>query len=226
MESRNTEAVLFDVDGTLTEGGADLWREAVNTTLRSFDTSITMDQFKALNFGTDLKRLLTFLKIDEIHADNIDRWSNAAYNTLLEERAAWLSGGFELVDKVKEKGRRINVVTHLRRLSLFAQETRLQWQRLFHPDLIVTKDDMEAGGQKRYKPDPFGLQLAAERIGVPIERCCYVGDLENDMIAAQNAGIPGILITSPFTQEGAIKRATRVYTTRAECRKRMHEWLT
>jgi len=39
-----------------------------------------------------------------------------------------------------------------------------------------------------HKPEPAPLLLAAERMGVEIERCCYVGDSPHDMNAGKAAG--------------------------------------
>jgi phosphoglycolate phosphatase-like HAD superfamily hydrolase len=44
------------------------------------------------------------------------------------------------------------------------------------------------------KPDPRALALAAERLGVPLSDCVMVGDFIFDLQAAQNAGIPFVLV--------------------------------
>lgn len=44
------------------------------------------------------------------------------------------------------------------------------------------------------KPDPRVLELAAERLGVPLGGCIMVGDFVYDLQAAKNAGIPSVLV--------------------------------
>ena len=44
------------------------------------------------------------------------------------------------------------------------------------------------------KPDPRALNLAAERLGVALSDCVMVGDFVFDLEAAQNAGIPSVLV--------------------------------
>jgi phosphoglycolate phosphatase-like HAD superfamily hydrolase len=44
-----------------------------------------------------------------------------------------------------------------------------------------------------HKPHPEPLLLAASRLGVEPDECVYVGDLENDLTAARNAGMKFIL---------------------------------
>lgn len=50
-------------------------------------------------------------------------------------------------------------------------------------ETLIGSDDCE-----RYKPDPMPLIMCAEALGVPIERCIYVGDSPYDMQAANAAG--------------------------------------
>jgi HAD superfamily hydrolase (TIGR01509 family) len=50
-------------------------------------------------------------------------------------------------------------------------------------DVLVTDDDV-----RRPKPDPEGLRLACERLGVDRSRVMYVGDLPGDVGAAHACG--------------------------------------
>jgi HAD superfamily hydrolase (TIGR01509 family) len=42
---------------------------------------------------------------------------------------------------------------------------------------------------KKIKPDPEALLLASQKLGIPPERCIYIGDDANDVRAAQAAGM-------------------------------------
>jgi len=56
------------------------------------------------------------------------------------------------------------------------------------------------------KPDPMALKLAAERLGAALSSCVMVGDFIYDLEAAQNAGIPSVLVrtkTGAEWEEGA-----------------------
>ena len=50
------------------------------------------------------------------------------------------------------------------------------------------------------KPHPLQLQVAAERIGVAIADCVYVGDDERDIQAARAAGMPSIAVLWGYRQ--------------------------
>ncbi|SHN42606.1 HAD family hydrolase [Cryptosporangium aurantiacum] len=54
-------------------------------------------------------------------------------------------------------------------------------------DAIVTREDVRAG-----KPEPDIFLLAAERVGVPPERCLVYEDSDEGLLAAARAGMPAI----------------------------------
>ena len=64
------------------------------------------------------------------------------------------------------------------------------------------------------KPAPEALALAAERMGAPLAACVMVGDFIYDFQAAQNAGIPFILVRASGAEWE--KDAGFVYPTVAE----------
>lgn len=59
-----------------------------------------------------------------------------------------------------------------------------------HFSTIVGYEDTE-----RHKPHPDPLLFAAEQLAVAPNACVYIGDVENDMIAAHAAGMKGIHFT-------------------------------
>lgn len=50
----------------------------------------------------------------------------------------------------------------------------------------------------RRKPAPDTVEQAAERLGVRLEDCIYVGDSEVDLLTAKNCGIPCVSVTWGF----------------------------
>ena len=73
---------------------------------------------------------------------------------------------------------------------------------------VITRDEV------RYaKPDPDLFLAAAERLGVPIERCVVVGDSIWDLLAAQRARALGVGVLSGGYGEQELERAGayRVY---------------
>lgn len=61
--------------------------------------------------------------------------------------------------------------------------------------VVVSARDEEVGV---FKPNPLGLLVAVQRLGVKPREALYVGDrMEVDGVAAVAAGIPGALISAP-----------------------------
>jgi HAD superfamily hydrolase (TIGR01549 family) len=58
------------------------------------------------------------------------------------------------------------------------------------PSVLLSREDPHV------KPAPEALALAAERMGVPLANCVMVGDFVYDMMAANRAGIPAVLVRS------------------------------
>jgi HAD superfamily hydrolase (TIGR01457 family) len=64
------------------------------------------------------------------------------------------------------------------------------------PDLIVGK------------PNPLFIEIAAERVGVPVSEMCMIGDrLYTDIALGRTAGIPTILVLSGETQPRDLARS-------------------
>jgi HAD superfamily hydrolase (TIGR01457 family) len=64
------------------------------------------------------------------------------------------------------------------------------------PDLIVGK------------PNPLFIEIAAERVGVPVSETCMIGDrLYTDIALGRTAGIPTILVLSGETQPRDLARS-------------------
>jgi phosphoglycolate phosphatase-like HAD superfamily hydrolase len=220
------EAVLFDFSGTLIEPLYESWREANNRIMAVYDApKMDLPTFKQLGFGTDVAKMLDHQGLDPSLAGHIEAVRNVVYNTIIAEQVRWMKGAVELVEAVRSKQVLTGLVTHERHINLKAMQPRLQHESLF--DVVIAKDDMELpGGDKLYKPNKHGLELAANRLGIPLSATRYAGDLNVDMGMAKNAGVPGILIEGQDTTDDARELATHIYSSLDECRARMDEWIS
>jgi HAD superfamily hydrolase (TIGR01509 family) len=70
-------------------------------------------------------------------------------------------------------------------------------------DVVVTADDV-----RRPKPDPEGLRLACERLGVEPAEVAYVGDLPGDAAAARACG--ALALGAAWAAHAAVAGADRV----------------
>lgn len=93
----------------------------------------------------------------------------------------------ETLDKLKEQGYTLAIMTGNSVLHISKVLKMFDVEKDFA--ILVGNDIIE-----KPKPYPDGLLFTLEKLNCPKEQAVYVGDSLNDMLAAENAGIKGILI--------------------------------
>lgn len=90
--------------------------------------------------------------------------------------------------------------TNAEKLQAFVERVKAIYDL---PDFtIVTHEDVSS-----YKPDPEGILLALDRLGVKPEEAVVLGDLPVDMEAATRAGVRGIGLTQGFGTADELRAA-------------------
>ena len=118
-----------------------------------------------------------FLEVDVTTKENLESWSIPIPGV-----------GHALAD-LSENDRRLSIVTSDRTvLASLSMELR-DLRQLFAT--VIGGDRVKAG-----KPDPEGIFLACEEVGVSTMYTAYVGDTLGDMEAAKAAGVVAVGITS------------------------------
>ena len=125
-----------------------------------------------------------------------DEQATAVADTLRAEHArdhmwTWVQeGAVEALTRVRELGYRIGVVSNAdgRVAALFDQVGLTP-----HVEFVIDSHTVGVA-----KPDPRIFRMGAERLGLPPERCLYVGDLYAvDVLGARAAGLHPLLL-DPF----------------------------
>lgn len=186
------DAVIFDLDGTLTDTLADL-RNSVNFALNRFGfPERTTGEIRAF-IGNGVKRLV-FLSVPENTPEDISEKCLAffkehyAANSLVETKP--YDGITNMLKKLKDNNIKTAVVTNK------MHSAAVDIVKFFFEDLIdVTVGQVDGMAQK---PSHDGIYKALEFLGISKESAVYVGDSEVDCITARNAGIPCIGVTWGF----------------------------
>jgi len=179
-----TEAVLFDMEGTLVgfewrlEEGEAALRDALlavgfapgvfahdsyssmwNRAVRMPDAPVSEDELRA--------------HLDPVYErydlDASERWQ-------LRPRAV------ETVERLRDRGLRLAVVSNIGSSALVATLHALGLAH--HFDVVLSRNDV-----RFMKPDPDGLGRALELLGVDKSRALFVGDSRTDVRAARAAGV-------------------------------------
>jgi pyrophosphatase PpaX len=177
----STTAVLFDLDGTLINTKSlylEAYRQAVEPFVRD---DLTREEIMALRPTSEI----AFIRAVVAEGD-VDACLEAfygAYRALHAERFQGVYPGIpEVLDRIRDRGLPMGLVTGKSRRSW--EITRDLVRDLGPFDTLVFDDDVRAP-----KPDPHGLQLALDVLGVMPGGAVYVGDTRSDMEAARAAGV-------------------------------------
>ncbi len=182
--------VLSDLDGTLADT-MPLYVASLIEAFAAVGIEYSEEDFaRTFPTGITLEEYLAQRGVDAGLGATIRELRDAAHIRRLEEQASLYPQAEPLVngeDRIVSA-----IVTGSQRNFLQAIHRRL-------PALgdipTVCREDM---GQQQ-KPDPYGLLLAAEALGVEAKDCVYLGDQPFDVIAAKRAGMEAILVRTAHT---------------------------
>ncbi len=173
-------AVLFDLDGTLVSTKRlylEAYRRALAVQRRRMPT---VEEIIALRPRAELR----FLK-DLVGPEAYDaclRDFRRFYDELHETHFGGIYAGVpEMLRALHAAGTSVGLVTGKSRASWEAMVKRVE---LGPFDVTVFDDDV-----REPKPDPEGLALAVDALGVAPARAAYVGDATSDVEAASAAGL-------------------------------------
>ncbi len=193
------DGIVFDLDGTLIDTLEDL-KDSVNFALAKFNfPARSLDEIRSF-VGNGVKRLV-YLSVPE---GTSEETSEECLNIFKEHykgnsrnKTAPYAGINEMLEKVNENGYKTAVVTNK------IQDAAIEIIRSFFGDRIdVIIGQVDGVAQK---PEPDGVWLALEKLGVSKENAVYVGDSEVDCMTAHNAGIPCIGVTWGFRDRSVLE---------------------
>lgn len=184
MSASQPLAVIFDVDGVLIDSYTphfQSWQEIA----RDYGIDYTEAMF-ATGFGRTSREIVaTQWNRPELSADEIrkiDDAKEAAYRRIVSGNFPAMPGATELVSALHAAGFRIAVGSSgpPENVDLAIEKLKLEpWL-----SARVTGRDVTRG-----KPDPQVFLIAADRLGVPRERCAVVEDAPAGVAAAKAAGM-------------------------------------
>ena len=182
-----TQAVLFDLDGTLIDTD-DAFLEAWAGRLERWSRGLVGDDPRPL-----LRRILLAAEgpinavISLLDAVGLDDNVFSIGDRLRRVRGLRTQGRFVAVDGVLETIRslqasyRLGVVTTRSRVDALAFLRQFELQRLI--EVVTTREDTW-----RLKPHPEPIRHTVSSLGLSPSQCVMVGDTAVDMVSAKEAG--------------------------------------
>ncbi len=198
MAEGNGRAVLWDLDGVLADSGPfhyESWKQTLPAYGIPFDNEKFTRTFGMNNYGV----LTTLLghEPDRALSDEISDRKETLFRQLIRGKIQPLPGVRSWLPRLKELDYRNAVASSAPQENIDAILDALDLRRFF--DAVVSSAGMPS------KPDPAVFLLAAERVGVPPERCTVVEDAISGVEAAKRAGMRCIAVTNTNTRAALSK---------------------
>jgi beta-phosphoglucomutase len=191
----NDYAVIFDVDGVLTDSYAahfQSWQRMFG----EIGVEFSDEQFRS-TFGRTNRDIFAELYSGEMSEERSralgDR-KEQLYREIIGANFTPLPGAVELIDSLAAAGFKLAVGS-----SGPPENIALTLEKLARADRFTaaaTGADVERG-----KPDPQVFLIAAQRLGVPPERCAVIEDAPQGVEAANRAGMTSIAVLGTTTRE-------------------------
>ncbi len=184
------KAVIFDVDGVLLDSFEANFLFFERISGAAGFKAPTREEYKDL-FHIPMRDVIK--KITNLNDDGVKEIWERARGGEFDKEEPKLNSGVEDIVKILDKEYLLAIVTS--RVRPYTFEGPLNALRKFFK-VAISYEDTE-----NHKPHPEPLILAASKLGVRPEECVYIGDVENDAIAARAAGMK-IIIYSEGKVEG------------------------
>ena len=183
-----TEAVLFDLDGTLADTALDLGG-ALNTLLRRHNLpEKSMAEIRPVASHGASGLILMGAGITKDHPDHA-RWRQeylAEYERCFDRETVLFDDINLLIAELGKRGIKWGIITN--KPHTFTHRLVPKLSFIIPPAVVVSGDTCGEA-----KPSTKPMFYACEQIGVNPENCIYVGDAERDMQAGRNAGMKTVL---------------------------------
>lgn len=185
------EAVLFDLDGTITDTEP-LWCAAEHRLVRSLGGRWSDDQAAALTGGSLLdtgSAILRAVGRDDLEPSwVVDQLLDSLVEELTSGPVPWRPGAVELLDSLGQAGVPCALVSASYRRLMDATISRLPAGTFA---TSVAGDEVVNG-----KPDPEPYRTACTRLGVEIRQCVVIEDSANGAAAGNAAGAVVVAVPS------------------------------
>lgn len=186
-------ALLFDLDGTIIDSAPDVCA-SVNRALNAMGrSSITIDNTKMLvGFGArtlcDKALAMTGEPGSEEEIDLLLTGFLDSYRKNPSEHTVLFPGALDALNFFKDIGINLGICTNKPEATCFPVLDALNLRHFFSS--IICGDTIEFR-----KPDPRHVLYTLDDMGADSNNTAFIGDSETDIEAANNAGLPSVLVT-------------------------------
>ncbi len=193
MSERAINAVIFDLDNTLTDFMKAKEESITAAVLAMIDVGLPISQEMAVanifriykQKGIEHQRVFNFFLEESLGRvdDRILAAAVVAYRRARDNSLVLYPHAKMVLNRLLKEGYKLAVVSDAPGFEAWLRLTALGLQHTF--DVVLTFDDTGV-----HKPDPAGFNMALKMLGVEANRTVVIGDWkERDILGGKNAGI-------------------------------------
>ena len=119
-------------------------------------------------------------------------------------RPRLMDDAISLLDYLRSKRKKVAVFSDANFYRLMNEARMLDITD--HVDMILSAQSI-----KYFKPNPAGIQLLAEKFGVPTSKCLYIGDMATDVLTARFAGMDSCAVYAGVDSYNRVKQVNPKY---------------
>lgn len=178
------KAVIFDLDGTLIDTNdliIDTFYHVVHECLGRTPTEEELHHV----YGKVLDEQMAYFSVER-RQELVEAYKNY-YRTHMDEKTHLFEGVIELLDALAARGILMATVTNKGTRGVRHAFEKFDLGKYFTAS--ISADDVVSG-----KPDPQGILMSLNHLGVAPEEALFVGDSFNDIAAAKGAGVKSVLV--------------------------------
>ena len=194
-----SRAILWDLDGVIVDSG-EYHLAAYRWLLGQRGVELTSGYYYSRLFGRRnwdiLQDVIGPLSEDEVR--RLAEQKEQKFRELVRGKITALPGAVDLLRRADEAGIRQSIVSSTPRANIEMIVETLGIGGYL--DAIVGEEDSERG-----KPDPQPFTTAADRLGVPYERCVVIEDAPEGIQAGKAAGMRTIGVTTTRPTERLVE---------------------
>jgi HAD superfamily hydrolase (TIGR01509 family) len=199
----NIKGVIFDLDGTLID--------SLETYLMAFNHTVDRYNLKTIDLREMTDFLNQFLSLEQLllklypslTPEDIQGFMvemRDEFISLAKHHITLKPHTKEVLLSLKDRGMKIGIATG--RMS----QGNGKWRELNNLSIDILIDVVVTAGETKPKPDPACIIKCAEKLGIPLEKCVFVGDSKADIIAGRSAGVQVIALpTGVATRDELLK---------------------
>jgi HAD superfamily hydrolase (TIGR01509 family) len=182
------KCVLFDLDGTLIQT-TEIIINTFKITFEKYFPELKLSEDDYTNMlGQTLFTTFGYYTSQEEKVDEIVQFYRTYSNDMIEQGLLAYPGAKDVLAFLKKKNIKVGIVTSkMRKVATHHLEITGLYE---HLDGIIGYEDVN-----EHKPSPEPIEKALTLLGAKKSSTIYVGDHENDIIAAKKAGIQTCAVT-------------------------------